>query len=328
MGHGMAYDSKRGRVVLFGGYVAGSPLGDTWEFDGERWERKSESGPSPRGALGIAYDSARGKTVLFGGSAGWEQAKFTDTWEWDGTTWARVAVVGPGGNRFHRMAYDARRGRIVSFGGRGGGGETWEWDGSHVAESQRRWAPTSRSSCDDVRQRTRARRHVRRQRATPESGGYPPPESYIWLSDLWEWDGARWTPLAAQGPPSKGGQPGLAYDDHRHRLMLVGGGGGLAGTWVWAGGKWEQIRDLVSSGEARHRARYNLTDEDVARTSGSGRALRRAAVPSDAAHDGGCYRDPGTRSRPDRRGLQPGECGPAAPIGGAGCGSPGLGGHT
>jgi hypothetical protein len=73
------------------------------------------------------------------------------------------------------------------------------------------------------------------------SGGYPPPESYIWLSDLWEWDGARWTPLAAQGPPSKGGQPGLAYDDHRHRLMLVGGGGGLAGTWVWAGGKWEQI---------------------------------------------------------------------------------------
>src|SRR5262245_51651299 len=33
-GHAMAYDSDRGVTVLFGGSDFGSPLGDTWEWDG------------------------------------------------------------------------------------------------------------------------------------------------------------------------------------------------------------------------------------------------------------------------------------------------------
>jgi len=34
--HDMAYDPRRERVVLFGGYDDEN-LGDTWEWDGERW---------------------------------------------------------------------------------------------------------------------------------------------------------------------------------------------------------------------------------------------------------------------------------------------------
>ena len=37
--HAMAYDERRGRVVLHGGSGPDGQLGDTWEWDGGRWTR-------------------------------------------------------------------------------------------------------------------------------------------------------------------------------------------------------------------------------------------------------------------------------------------------
>src|SRR5690606_11603877 len=64
----MAYDSARGKVVLFGG--ADSHLrGDTWEWDGVSWRRVATTGPSARDGHAMAYDATRKKVVLFGGYA-------------------------------------------------------------------------------------------------------------------------------------------------------------------------------------------------------------------------------------------------------------------
>src|SRR6266705_3485334 len=60
--HAMAYDTARGRVVLFGGYDGTSNLGDTWEWDGTTWTQRASSGP-PGGEM--VYDAARGRVVLF-----------------------------------------------------------------------------------------------------------------------------------------------------------------------------------------------------------------------------------------------------------------------
>ncbi len=83
--HAMAYDSARGRVVLFGGNYANTNTfyGDTWEWDGATWTLRTTTGPAPRQEHAMAYDSARGVTVLFGG---WS---FSDTWEWDGASWTQ-----------------------------------------------------------------------------------------------------------------------------------------------------------------------------------------------------------------------------------------------
>lgn len=83
-GHAMAYDSQRGKTVLFGGYNGGS-LGDTWEWDGATWQQVVPTGASPvsRRLHAMVYDSQRGRTVLFGGYNG---ALLGDTWEWDGTS--------------------------------------------------------------------------------------------------------------------------------------------------------------------------------------------------------------------------------------------------
>jgi len=86
VGHGMAYDADRRRVVLFGGYSPGPELfSDTWEWDGENWTQISDIGPSARREHALVYDDARKRTVLFGGSDG--QSDLADTWEWDGEDW-------------------------------------------------------------------------------------------------------------------------------------------------------------------------------------------------------------------------------------------------
>ena len=119
-GHSMAYDSQRGRTVLFGGSSGGSA---TWEWDGATWTQVATTGPATGGSL--AYDSQRAKVVLSSGPLG--------TWEWDGSLWTQVATGGPG-NR-GPMVYDSQRGRIVLVdGGSPPPRPTWEmaWMGNQT----------------------------------------------------------------------------------------------------------------------------------------------------------------------------------------------------
>ena len=79
-GHAMAYDSKRGKVILFGGVGYGF-LNDTWIFDTvtSTWANVSPSkSPSPRSDFQLAYDSESDRVVLFGGWIGNKPSN--DTW--------------------------------------------------------------------------------------------------------------------------------------------------------------------------------------------------------------------------------------------------------
>lgn len=138
--HVMVFDTRRARVVVFGGIGGGAAqggrppvLGDTWEYDGERWSRLDVTGPGPRASAGAAYDARRGLVVIYGGMG--SDGLLDDTWGWDGTRWRRLADGGPGKRAMGQLAYDAARDRIVLFGGRRGWpdgdlDDTWEWDGT------------------------------------------------------------------------------------------------------------------------------------------------------------------------------------------------------
>jgi len=82
--HAMAYDSARGRVVLFGGCSESScpAAADTWEWDGSAWVQMTPGASPP--ALeehAMAYDGARGRVVLFGGCSE-SNCRAADTWEY------------------------------------------------------------------------------------------------------------------------------------------------------------------------------------------------------------------------------------------------------
>jgi len=133
----LAYDSARRRIVMFGGNKSTMPppdaglLGDTWEWDGTKWEQFDGAAPGKRDHYGMAYDDARHSVVLFGG---WNQNYLGDTWERAGTEWKKAAISGPsarGGSP--SMAYDRVCKKVVLFGGwdvKGPAGDVWEWDGA------------------------------------------------------------------------------------------------------------------------------------------------------------------------------------------------------
>jgi len=126
--HAMAYDSDRGRTMLFGGQVTGGFLNDTWEWDGTEWTQVADTGPSPRDACGATYVASRQRVVLFGGET-IIQGMDGSTWTWDGKHWTERQDIGPGSRVGVAMTFDSQRKRAVLFGG--GQGEvlrqdTWE----------------------------------------------------------------------------------------------------------------------------------------------------------------------------------------------------------
>lgn len=136
----MAYDSIRGRTVMFGGDVllqtgSAPTLADTWEWDGTQWHDVTPAvSPPARTAARMVFDSARGRCVLFGGTLwnGTTTTWYGDTWEWDGVAWQQMATTGALARASFGMAFDSQRHRTVMFGGWNGVGmvgDTWEWNG-------------------------------------------------------------------------------------------------------------------------------------------------------------------------------------------------------
>lgn len=126
----MAFDARRGVLVLFGGNTGGPPSGETWEYDGRDWTRVMGPGPSPRARPGFVFDEERGVCVLFGGSAGMRM-ELDDTWEYDGA-WREVTPdpAGPAPRSGDNLVFDSARRTVVLHGGEPRAlTDTWEFDG-------------------------------------------------------------------------------------------------------------------------------------------------------------------------------------------------------
>jgi len=128
--HAMAFDVKRGVIVVFGGngaVGADALLRDTWEFDGTSWtDRTLAAGPSARAGHAMAYDPIRQHVVMFGGDDG--SSTLDDVWSWDGTTWTeRTPAIRPAPRVTSQLAWDAPRKALVLYGALD---DTWLWDGA------------------------------------------------------------------------------------------------------------------------------------------------------------------------------------------------------
>ncbi len=242
-GPAMAYDSARGRVVLFGGADrTGLPLADTWEWDGDTWIQRTPS-TSPRGREyhAMAYDSARGRAVIFGGYGG--GPLFTDTWEWDGNTWVQNPMS-PSERGYHAMAYDSARERVVLFSGHGAGADTWEWDGNSWVQRTPATSPTARYGHAMAYDSARGRVVL--------FGGYGYDGSWHYFADTWEWDGDTWIQRTPPVSPPPRLWHAMAYDSARGRVVLFGGSyydgtsHRLADTWEWDGNTWVQTTPSTS----------------------------------------------------------------------------------
>lgn len=133
----MAFDWKRDRLVVHGGYNGSFLLADTREWDpaAGTWQNFGDGPIGRRYAHKMVYDPVRERCVLHGGYYFYNR---NDTWAWDGSGWSLVTQTGPA-RYVANMAWDAVRQQVVLHGGTTCCGEveyssTWTWRGGSWTE--------------------------------------------------------------------------------------------------------------------------------------------------------------------------------------------------
>ena len=164
----LAFDSRRRRVLSFGGNSNRRSISDVRVLENDVWTTLGQHSEMPAAEAGFVYDSRRDRFIAFGGTLG-DGSAYGDTWEFAGSTWAKVASQSPPARQGHAMVFDERRGRTVIFGGTGSYGRIndhrgWEMSGSSTVEGG---VPGS-SPTDLVHARALARRMTRNE-ASPSS---------------------------------------------------------------------------------------------------------------------------------------------------------------
>jgi hypothetical protein len=224
--HSTAYDSTRGRLVLFGGYSGNVPVfyGDTWELSSSisstSWNLISTSGPSPREGAAMAYDSISSRTLLFGGRSiqGNLITYKNDLWSWDGTNWTELVHTNrPSARAFHKIVFDSSRNRLVLFGGGISGGklgDTWEWGGS----SWTRVSTTGPSSRQDF-----GMVYDSYNSKTVLYGGED--STGASKDDVWSWNGTSWSQVTPTGAGGAGRRKlhGMVFCPDRNQSLVFGG---------------------------------------------------------------------------------------------------------
>jgi hypothetical protein len=207
---GIAYDSLRGRTVVFGGQKYAAPdflLGsqvvtnDMWEWDGVNWTQITPpSSPPARNKPAMCFDSTRGEILMVGGDSFTPSppdyyAATKQLWAWNGTQWTQRASLPNGGSAAPYVgdeqcfAFDSGRGVAVLFGPFSDGvHNVWEWNGTT-------WAGITPPS--DVRvMETRQSRYafydpVRRRVGLPIVSSNVFPSVAPSLTTVLWWDGTR-----------------------------------------------------------------------------------------------------------------------------------------
>ena len=231
---GVAYDSHRNALVLYGGsYSQDLVYDDTWEWTpASGWVQRNVAGPGKRDHVKMVYDAARRRVVLHGGQAV-PPSYPADTWTWDGTAWERHAPQGgPGGRIHYGLTWDPSAQRVLMFGGTlpgtGSLGDTWAWIGSWSAAATGT-APRSHAELGVL------------SSGVVLMGGFATGSSPAMVLN-----GQTWT--ATDAGPGARYLSAMAFDPNRNVTVLFGGGDVAtdqlyADTWEHsAGGGWRKVR--------------------------------------------------------------------------------------
>jgi hypothetical protein len=208
----MAYDPVRGKTVLFGGLgmTDADLMGDTWEWDGTRWQPgSSTNGPPRRFHSAMAFDPVRRKLVLYGG------LYTSELYTYDGT-WTKLPATPGHGPEYPVMAYDSRRQQLTIF----------DELGETLVEQQGFW-----NSLTTV--------HTPTLSSPPGFAYYSGTGQIILFDDemsgpTWFWDGTDWTQQTLTGPMPTGGTA-MVEDTHAQSLVLYMP---KNATWEWINGGW------------------------------------------------------------------------------------------
>lgn len=263
----IVYNPIRHRLLLTGGrtLTQDTTLSESWEWDGSAW-RLLETPFLARYNHRMVYDTARQQIIVVGGAqrdrTGNNQIAWgilDDTWEWDSQEWSqRSPRLSPSRRNNYGLTYDEGRQRTILLGGYAqvpncgpasmcSIADTWEWDGNTWTNYPRARGPSGRQGT--------AMAYDSSRQQTILFGGNLGLNTPPYANDTWAWDGTTWTErISITMPPSRTNHL-MAYDAHRHRIVLFGGqtssGNFLTDTWEWDGSAW-RITTPIAHPPARY----------------------------------------------------------------------------
>lgn len=211
----MVYDSRRQRLVLFGGYdnnAQGGSLHDTWEHDGTQWHQVVTTTVPSQTVQAMCYDPVRARCIAFAADTG-PVVPIVSTWEYDGADWTYVPTLrSPSVRRNPELVFDAAANVVRLYGGYGtlAFADTWQFhDGEWWQDNPQIRPPVAgmRMTFDVGRGRAVLNTGIGYGNATPA---------------YYEYDGSLWHPLAASSEPARQWPYPMIYDAIRKRLLTIG----------------------------------------------------------------------------------------------------------
>ena len=271
--HSMVFEKSTGKVLLFGGGLAGSTsdqtsislaFGDTWEWDAGAgtWNQLNPtSAPGARYDSALIWDSKRNRAVLFGGmqkpQADVDGIPQNDVWEWDPAkaSWTLRPSKGtqPTARWGHAMAYDPGRGMAVLAGGKDLDtnlelADLWDWDPNSATWTQRLDGsepnlPAARMYASLVTAQNRL--DLLAGLTLDEESG-----KEVASRELWALDPASATftnRSVIQSGPSPRGDHSIAFCPATGKTYIFGGGrldtsAPLNDLWEWDGSSWSEVQ--------------------------------------------------------------------------------------
>ena len=248
----MAYDSRRGEVLMFGGIkiVSGGyafDFSDFWKFTETGWQEiVTFGGPLKRHGHLMAYDPRRGVTVVFGGDTDSETGPgiaYQETWEWNGEVWSRrcdgqpandiCAQIPEGGDDLAAMAYDENLGKILFVDSHTEPCGTWTFgeEGWEKLNLNPATAPTQRDGA--------AMAFDHANGVMILYGGGSGDEQ----QETWSWNGSSWIKLNPSANAGAQRSHVMGYDGDRGVIVLAGSGD----TYEWNGSTWSNPNQELAS---------------------------------------------------------------------------------
>jgi hypothetical protein len=227
-GFGLAWDSGRQLVDLFGGSAGGGACqNDLWQWNGSNWVNQPTGGPPQPRQFPIFSDIGNGRLLLFGGATCTGSPLANNTFILNGNAWSNTGLTGPPARWKSAAAFDTGRGKLVLFGGNTCGGNcpdasTWEYD------SALGWTPSTPLTNAPKPRMQHGMTYDPIRKVTLLFGGFG--SSGNASAELWQWDGLDWT-LLNDGIAPATAPAVLAFDSIRGVTVLYGNTGGRVYEW-------------------------------------------------------------------------------------------------
>ena len=219
VGQGMAYDRKRGVIVMYGGYNESAAVASVWEFDSQ-WHQRSD-GPTTLQNLQMVYDESTSTVLAFGGFTDDNDTQASNAmYGYDGTSWTPLSSHASVADSNTVAAYDGRNGLVYSTDDVGDGAVFTNGIDAFDGTS---WSPVCGGPCSTDPRNDSAMVYDRGLGTILWIGGYSQMDGRIGHVASLDANGSEFDVMPPD--PALPGREGwgVAYDEGRDVVVLYGG---------------------------------------------------------------------------------------------------------